>query len=105
MSTYRDLATRFADANAQVLGVSMDSIEKQQRFAASLHLPFPLLSDHEGTVSAAYGVKRVAFATRTTFVIGPDGRIEKIFEGKEALDPEGALGACPLHQGATQGPI
>lgn len=96
MSAYRDVASRFADAGAQVLGVSMDSIERQSRFAASLQLPFPLLSDHDGAVSAAYGVKRVAIAARTTFVIGRDGRVEKIFEGKEALDPSAALGACPL---------
>jgi len=44
MSAFRDLQSKFADKNAQVLGVSMDDLETQKRFAQSLNLPFPLAS-------------------------------------------------------------
>ena len=95
MSAYRDMVSRFADKDAQVLGVSTDSIEKQTKFAESLKLPFPLLADHDGKVTLSYGISRAGFAARTTFVVGRDGRIEKILRGSEALDPTGALEACP----------
>ena len=50
-------------------------------------LPFPLLSDPEREVHEAYGVwqektmygKKVMGTVRTTFVIGPDGKVERIF--------------------------
>ena len=42
--------------SAQVLGVSMDTLETQTKFAESLDLPFPLLADPEGVAAKAYGV-------------------------------------------------
>ena len=98
MSAFRDLASRFGDANAQVLGVSMDDLDTQKRFAESLKLPFPLLSDPKGEAAEAYGVKSVGHAQRVTFVIDKDGKIAKVLEGKDALDPNPALTACPLHK-------
>jgi peroxiredoxin Q/BCP len=94
MSAFRDLAARFADANAQVLGISTDDLATQKRFAESLKLPFPLLADSDGKVAGAYGVKWLGFASRVTFVIGKDGRIERVVDGKEALDPSSALSVC-----------
>ncbi len=44
---------RFADQNAQVLGISTDDLETQKKFAASLRLPFPLLADPDGSVAKA----------------------------------------------------
>src|ERR1700716_4736705 len=99
MSGFRDIESRFADKNAQVLGVSTDDVDTQTRFAASLKLPFPLLADREGAVAKQYGVSLpVAMASRTTFVIGPDGKVVKVLEGKDALDPAPAAAACPLHR-------
>jgi peroxiredoxin Q/BCP len=95
MSGLRDNFAQFSDADAQVLGVSMDTLETQTKFAESLTLPFPLLADPDGTAARAYGVANEGgFASRVTFVIGKDGKIAKVFEGKEALDPAPALGAC-----------
>ena len=95
MSAFRDMFARFADADAQVLGVSMDNLETQTKFAESLKIPFPLLADPQGTVARAYGVANEGgYANRVTFVIGKDGKVAKVFEGKDALDPTGALGAC-----------
>lgn len=98
----RDIAARFADANAQVLGVSTDDIETQTRFASTLKLPFPLLADKGGDVARRYGVYRptVGLASRATFVIGPDGKVLRVIEGKDALDPGAVAEACPLHKKA-----
>ncbi len=95
MSAFRDRHSEFAGAGAQVLGVSMDTVETQTKFAASLKTPFPLLADPDGTVSKAYGVWNAeGYASRVTFVIGKDGKIQAVFEGRGALDPAGALAAC-----------
>lgn len=94
MSAFRDQHPDFAGADAQVLGVSMDTLETQTRFAASLKTPFPLLADADGSVAKAYGVWNEGYASRVTFVIGKEGKVLAVFEGKEALDPAGALGAC-----------
>ena len=95
MSAFRDRHPEFADTGAQVLGVSMDTAETQAKFALSLKTPFPLLADAEGTVSKAYGVWNAeGYASRVTFVIGKDGNVAAVFEGKDALDPAGALAAC-----------
>jgi peroxiredoxin len=98
MSALRDFKARFADKNAQVLGVSMDDADTQTRFAKSLDLPFPLAADPKGQAAEAYGVKNGAYANRATFVIGPDGQVLKVVEGKDAFDPTLALDACPLHK-------
>jgi peroxiredoxin Q/BCP len=98
MSAFRDQAARFADAHAQVLGISTDDATTQQKFAASLKLPFPLLADPDGAVAKAYGVLEGGYARRVTFVIAADGKILKVLEGKDALDPAPALTSCPLHR-------
>ena len=101
MSAFREIASRFADKNAQVLGVSMDDLDTQKKFAESLKLPFPLLADPKGEVVRAYGVemqsKGKTYADRVTFVIDGGGKVTKVLAGKDALDPAPALDACPLH--------
>ena len=94
MSAFRDRYSEFADAGAQVLGVSTDTPEIQAKFAESLKAPFPLLADADGTVAKAYGVWSEGYASRVTFVIGKNGKVLSVFEGKEALDPAGALNTC-----------
>jgi len=94
MSAFRDRYPEIADA-AQVLGVSTDTLETQKKFAESLKTPFPLLADADGTVAKAYGVwNEAGYATRVTFVIDADGKVRAVFEGKDALDPAGAIAAC-----------
>jgi peroxiredoxin Q/BCP len=94
MTALRDQFAGFTDAGAQVLGISMDDLETQKKFAESLKLPFPLLADPSGTVAKAYGVAKEGYADRVTFVIGKDGKVVEVFEGRQALDPAGALSAC-----------
>jgi peroxiredoxin Q/BCP len=95
MSGLRDVHKQFTDADAQVLGVSMDPVETQTKFAESLNSPFPLLADPEGVAVKAYGVANAAgYANRVTFVIGKDGKITNVIEGKDAIDPSATLSAC-----------
>jgi peroxiredoxin Q/BCP len=95
MSAFRDRHPEFAGQNAQVLGVSTDSLDTQTKFADSLKTPFPLLADADGAVAKAYGVwNDEGYASRVTFVIGKDGKVQAVFEGKDAIDPAGALAAC-----------
>ena len=70
-----------------MLGISPDTPAAQARFRAKHELPFTLLCDVDKKVAVAYGVlkeknmygKKVMGIARTTFLIGEDGRIEKIF--------------------------
>ncbi len=95
MSNLRDVHPQIADASAQVLGVSTDNLETQTKFAESLTLPFPLLADPEGVAAKAYGVANPAgYANRVTFVIGKDGKVTSVIEGKDAIDPTATLSAC-----------
>ena len=70
----KDLAS-FERLNAQVLGVIADTIESHKRFAESLDLEFPLLSDPGGKIQAQYGSGRI------TFIIDKDGMIRDVQKG------------------------
>jgi len=54
---------------------STDDAETNRKFAESLGLDYPILSDADGAVARAYGVSRAGFAARHTFYIGVDGTI------------------------------
>src|SRR3989338_239909 len=91
---FRDAVKRFEKEDAVVLGVSPDGDASHKKFIEKFKLPFILLSDEDKKVCQAYGVwvkksmygKEYMGVARTTFVIGKDGRIEKIFE---KVKPEG----------------
>jgi peroxiredoxin Q/BCP len=84
---FRDLSAEFEKQNAVILGVSTDGMESHQHFREKQHLPFPLLSDEDATVSKMYGVykqknlygKKSMGIERTTFVIDRTGRIAQIY--------------------------
>jgi len=78
---FRDEWQRLSASGAQVLGLSLDSVESHAAFKRKHALPFPLLSDPEGHVLRAYGVTRNAkgYASRTTFIIDAQGIIRRIF--------------------------
>jgi len=86
----------FRQANAQVLGISVDSVADQKEFAKQTGADFPLLSDPKGEVASLYGVwnKERNFANRATFVINERGKIAQIELGSSAIDVNGALSSC-----------
>ena len=84
---FRDDIRQFSAKGAAVVGVSPDKPAAQAKFKQKFDLPFTLLADEEKAAAKAYGVykeknmygKKVMGIERTTFIIGPDGRIEKIY--------------------------
>jgi peroxiredoxin Q/BCP len=66
-----------------VLGISIDNQESHAEFTKKYSLPFPLLADTDGKVASQYGsyfsFGPMRFARRHTFIIGPNGRIAKIY--------------------------
>ena len=81
----RDL-TKYEALNAVVLGVSLDTVESHKTFCSKDSLTFKLLADPDHKVIDAYGVPIMArgemkFASRDTFLIGPDGKILKVWTG------------------------
>src|SRR5256885_1144798 len=82
----RDAWAEFERAGAVVLGVSPDDVASHQSFRADYELPFTLLADPDHAVAEAYGVwaeksrygRTYMGIVRSTFVIGPDGTVEKV---------------------------
>jgi peroxiredoxin Q/BCP len=84
---FRDASKQFAKANAEIVGISPDKSEAQQKFAAKYSLPFTFVPDPDHSIAEAYGVwkeksmygRKYMGIERSTFVIGADGKVEKIF--------------------------
>ncbi|HTZ07825.1 MAG TPA: peroxiredoxin [Acidimicrobiales bacterium] len=75
---FRDLKAEFETVGAQRVGISADSVEKQQQFSTKYSFDYPLLSDPERTVADQFGVKRnlsILPNKRATFVIDTDRRV------------------------------
>ncbi|HLK49947.1 MAG TPA: thioredoxin-dependent thiol peroxidase [Bryobacteraceae bacterium] len=89
---FRDGIKSFAKKGAAVVGVSPDKPAVQAKFKGKYDLPFTLLADEEKAAAQAYGVwkeknlygKRVMGIARSTFVIGPDGKIERVYQNVKA---------------------
>lgn len=85
---FRDAQAQIKKKKAVVLGVSRDPVSLHEKFRDKHELNFSLLADEDGKVCEAYGVwreksmygKKYMGIARTTFVIGPTGTIEKVFE-------------------------
>jgi thioredoxin-dependent peroxiredoxin len=84
---FRDNMPKFQDLDAVVLGVSKDPLDSHADFVKKYGLNFTLLSDEDLTVNNLYGTwvekenygRKYWGTERSTFVIGPDGKIKKIF--------------------------
>jgi peroxiredoxin Q/BCP len=84
---FQKAQSRFKKHGVVVLGVSKDSLASHAKFRAKYKLGFPLLSDPDGKACEAYGAwqekslygRKFMGIVRMTFVISPDGRIERIF--------------------------
>ncbi|HEY8039411.1 MAG TPA: peroxiredoxin [Polyangiaceae bacterium] len=94
--TFRDSYDAFSQAGAAVVGISSDSVASHDRFASKHKLPMTLLSDADGKVRAAYGVKATLglFPGRATFVIDPGGTVRHVFVSQLRVEThvEKALG-------------
>ncbi len=92
--TIRDAWADFKKLGAKVYGVSTDSVKSHGKFAEKFHLTFPILADEKKEVVEAYGVwglkkfmgREYMGTMRTSFLIGPDGKIKKIYENVKTKD-------------------
>ncbi len=82
---FRDDIYALSQMGAQVIGVSLDDSASHAQFAKKYSLPFPLLADPSGAVTASYGAlpKGSRYAKRYTFLIDPAGKVAKIYTSVE----------------------
>jgi len=91
---FRDTYKQMQKTGAVLLGISPDTPQAQKKFQDKFKLPFTLLADADKKVAVAFDVlkeknmygKKVMGIVRTTFIIGPDGKIQHIFP---KVKPEG----------------
>jgi peroxiredoxin Q/BCP len=84
---FRDHFAEFKKKGAVVLGVSVDAVKSHDKFVEKYKLPFTLLADTDRKIVEAYGVwgeksfmgRKYMGTHRVTFLIGPDGRIKRIW--------------------------
>jgi thioredoxin-dependent peroxiredoxin len=92
--SFRDSFKQMQKTGAVLLGISPDTPKAQKKFQDKFKLPFSLLADADKKVADAFGVlqeknmygKKVMGIVRTTFIIGPNGKIQHIFP---RVKPEG----------------
>ena len=91
---FRDTFRKLQDAGVVVLGISRDTPKAQKKFKEKYDLPYPLLADVDEEVCKLFGVlkeknmygKKVMGIERTTFLIGPDQKVARVFS---KVKPEG----------------
>jgi peroxiredoxin Q/BCP len=91
---FRDDYSEYVKASVVILGVSPDNVKSHQKFSAKYGLSFPLLADEGHVVCEKYGVwgrkkligREYDGVFRTTFLIGPDGKVKKVYENVKPAD-------------------
>lgn len=84
---FRDEFPKFGKLNAEIIGVSVDSVESHKKFTVKYKLPFDLLADDKKEIVEKYGVwkeknmygRKYMGIERTTFIVDEDGKIANIF--------------------------
>ncbi|MCB6609691.1 thioredoxin-dependent thiol peroxidase [[Clostridium] symbiosum] len=92
--SFAELYPDFREKNAEVIGISKDTVESHRKFAEKYGLPFTILADPERIAIEAYDVwkeknmygKKVMGVVRTTYLIDENGMIEKAFTKVKAAD-------------------
>jgi peroxiredoxin len=97
MKAYQAGMQHFQETGAKVFGISTDNTPSQKAFAQQLGLTFPLLSDFlDRKVTQDYGIyiPKYGIASRVTFVIDTDGKIDTIESGGDAIKMLKTPDAC-----------
>ncbi len=94
---FRDAFQRFVEAGVPIYGVSRDSEASHRAFQDKYKLPFALVADPSGEVQRAYHVPGTNVAKRVSFLVGPDGKIARVWPdvdpGVHATDVLDAIAA------------
>lgn len=85
---FRDDYSAYEEAGVTILGISPDDTKSHEKFKSKYKLPFTLLADSDHKVAGEYGVwgpkkfmgREYEGVLRTTFLVGPDSQILKVFE-------------------------
>jgi thioredoxin-dependent peroxiredoxin len=98
---FRDLANDFVAVGAQPIGISIDEIDKQAKFAETNALNYPLLSDANSLVAKEYGVKRFGpfVNKRSTFVIDQDRHIRLAIRSEHNMNRHADAALAALRNG------
>lgn len=92
--SFRDNYSAYEQAGIEILGISPDSVKSHRKFKEKFALPFTLLSDPDHAICAQYGSwgrkkymgKEYDGVLRTTYTIGADGEILRVFENVRPAD-------------------
>ncbi|MDF1519895.1 MAG: thioredoxin-dependent thiol peroxidase [Brevefilum sp.] len=92
--SFRDSYADFKQAGVTIIGISPDKVESHKKFKEKYALPFTLLADPDHAVCDAFGVwglkksfgREYEGVFRTTYVIGPEGEIKRVFENVKPSD-------------------
>jgi thioredoxin-dependent peroxiredoxin len=105
---FRDDFEQFGKLDAEVIGISSDSVESHRAFAQKHGLPFALLSDGGGKVRKLYGVPNTfgLFPGRVTYVIDEQGAVRHIFSSQLGVEThvQEAINALRGHERAPRRP-
>ncbi len=84
---FRDSHEVFAEAGAEVIGISSDSVDRHAAFAGRHELPFTLVSDQGGQVRKSYGVPATlgVLPGRVTYVIDRKGTVRHVFNSMTSI--------------------
>ena len=105
---FRDDFEQFGKLDAEVIGISSDSVESHRAFAQKHGLPFALLSDEGGKVRKLYGVPNTLglFPGRVTYIIDEQGVVRYIFSSQLGVERhvQEAINALRGHHWAPRRP-
>ena len=106
---FRDLASEFAAAGVQRVGISRDSVAKQKEFADQHSFDYPLLADEAGEVAGIFGVKRGKIGERlgspvkrSTFAIGVDRKVVAAIHSEVNMDAHADQALAALTSGVSE---
>ncbi len=102
--SFRDAYADFSDLDAEVIGVSSDTLASHQQFAEKHRLPYLLASDKDGSLRRAFGVPRTLgfLPGRTTYVIDKAGQVRLVFSAAFSADKHVAEARRVLQTLATE---
>jgi peroxiredoxin Q/BCP len=85
---FRDSFEEFEKLDAEVIGISSDSVESHRSFAVKHDLSFTLLSDEAGNIRRLYGVPKTfgLFPGRVTYVIDREGVVRHVFASQLSVE-------------------
>ena len=85
---FRDYFEEFGKLDAEIIGISSDSVESHRSFAAKHDLSFALLSDERGNIRRLYGVPKTfgLFPGRVTYVIDKEGVVNHVFASQLSVE-------------------